>query len=909
MSSKGSQILFNLGGQTATAPVAESVLKQWEDHGMKKNRILPVLSRTDREEKEKLDFRSEEFKIRFKSTPHIPAPSYWAKMQIPYIPYYAYEEIPAVFVEESENPGNGLLYYYNRLCDYLMEREHSIIDSDKFIYPEEEERKKLKKAYLSIQTNSVFHSLQLPPSGANTPEINHLGKNLKKKTERKFCRYRDLQELERIWDEKKTNVLVVFGPEGSGKSTLLIEWLAEIFRKLKDKDRQMVFAETFKPKDSHTVDTIYSDLNNFFSPKKRKNNLTGEQLLVVLQKAPKLIVLDNFDEALTIHNGEYWLNSHNWSELIDGLGTQNAGLCILVTSHPIHQKLSILEHEQVDVLELSSISPLDTRDFFQDIRFPLTNEDKDLFSSLANHHILSLELVADLLENATGPKLDWYRYCQPSDISIWEDAEVWQKVDEMMKKYRESLRNTLAWVIWNLFSLFNRPVSRGILFELAIRVDTLRFLGYYPKLTESDFYEAINELVSLKLIWENDEGEWETYFIVTQYFRKELKGDKRFWQNIHEELFNHYLSVITKTPNSLPEMEELAKAIWHGVQVEGNHLAVWNELIWVRMYQEKKAYLQRDLGGWKLNLEVLSLLFQNSDASRILPQVDRLPDVFLNPSRDDLIIIGHMGYTLLHLGHLRAANMWYTKAYSEYRKIFKNQNEWEEYFVNTMITFCELLILQGKLFHAEEVIQNGVEYLDRIHHKPRRNEVQVTSAYIQFLMGNRETADQQFAKLDLDMSLTPIARFWLIQYYIYHQRVSEIRIPAPEEAFSPTLHALLYLTKGEIALANASIDEAMLNFEEAEQLLIKNNQVLYQPFALLGKAKCWQKMNDFDDAKQCLEKVNQLASGEMQKYVIDAKLEWVKLVKQNHILGNIKREETSLRELMRNTGYELYEPK
>lgn len=102
-------------------------LKKYQANGTgKRIRVLPVPMRVDEGEKEKADTGRGLARRSFNGLPsdltEEQRQDYWGNVEIPYRPFYAYEEILATFGDESPGP-NTLLGAYERLTGYITERK------------------------------------------------------------------------------------------------------------------------------------------------------------------------------------------------------------------------------------------------------------------------------------------------------------------------------------------------------------------------------------------------------------------------------------------------------------------------------------------------------------------------------------------------------------------------------------------------------------------------------------------------------------------------------------------------------------------------------------------------------------------------------------------------------------------
>ncbi|WP_405728003.1 FxSxx-COOH system tetratricopeptide repeat protein [Streptomyces sp. NBC_00028] len=115
---------FTLSGQSidGAAAVAHDIHDRFQSRSI---RILPVPMRIDEGEKEKADAGRALARARFDSLPtgldEEGLAAYWGAVEIPYRPYYAYEETLAAFSDDPDNPAS-LLAAYERLTGVVTDR-------------------------------------------------------------------------------------------------------------------------------------------------------------------------------------------------------------------------------------------------------------------------------------------------------------------------------------------------------------------------------------------------------------------------------------------------------------------------------------------------------------------------------------------------------------------------------------------------------------------------------------------------------------------------------------------------------------------------------------------------------------------------------------------------------------------
>jgi tetratricopeptide (TPR) repeat protein len=119
---------LNTQGIEGAVRVAVDLLKYQANGTGKRIRVLPVPMRVDDGEKGKADTGRALARRRFdglpSDLPELERQTYWSNVEIPYRPFYAYEEILAAFGDENAGPTN-LLGAYERLTRYITEGEVS----------------------------------------------------------------------------------------------------------------------------------------------------------------------------------------------------------------------------------------------------------------------------------------------------------------------------------------------------------------------------------------------------------------------------------------------------------------------------------------------------------------------------------------------------------------------------------------------------------------------------------------------------------------------------------------------------------------------------------------------------------------------------------------------------------------
>jgi tetratricopeptide (TPR) repeat protein/cellulose biosynthesis protein BcsQ len=161
-------VLFTLNNQSidGAAGVALSALEQSRDVFRPKGvRVLPVPSRTDRYEKRKLDQRLRYARSRFGG--YVSDDRYWAEVEIPYEPYYSYDERLATWEEES--PAIlSVLASYERLTSYITNGSVS-----KLVRPSDDERASVLAAFEEISEAEAGEAVEESLTAVPADSVRH----------------------------------------------------------------------------------------------------------------------------------------------------------------------------------------------------------------------------------------------------------------------------------------------------------------------------------------------------------------------------------------------------------------------------------------------------------------------------------------------------------------------------------------------------------------------------------------------------------------------------------------------------------------------------------------------------------------------------------------------------------------
>lgn len=179
-------VFFTLNTQSieGAATAAESVLAQRRRPGGEPGiQIFPVPSRVDYAEKEKLELAREVAQERFAALLwHIPESErvlYWGRIEVPYQPFYAYEEILATFADKPYQM-RSVLAALEVVTEYITDHEVRSLPP----LPEEERLELLSRSVR--QPKRVVRAVPLPPESRHWCYLSYAPRDLDVYMERFF---------------------------------------------------------------------------------------------------------------------------------------------------------------------------------------------------------------------------------------------------------------------------------------------------------------------------------------------------------------------------------------------------------------------------------------------------------------------------------------------------------------------------------------------------------------------------------------------------------------------------------------------------------------------------------------------------------------------------------------------------
>jgi MinD-like ATPase involved in chromosome partitioning or flagellar assembly len=284
------------------ASIARSVREQWGANAQRRPdryRILPLLTRVDGSEKDKLNGRRNLARSRF--DPYVASLSaagsiddYWRDTEVPYVPWYSYEEVVAAFADKYKEK-ISILDSAEALTRVLTRGEITSL-----VRPSEEERARVLVEFAAggdavpdASSNHVPRVVASSPYPGLRPFTSADAAMF-------FGRNDEIGELVARLRERE---LYVIGPSGSGKTSLVCAGLIPLLERSPERVEARFLIRLLRP-----GTTPFSALSAVFEADSTLEIARlGSAVGSLLERHPEcdrvLIVIDQLEELFTMADG------------------------------------------------------------------------------------------------------------------------------------------------------------------------------------------------------------------------------------------------------------------------------------------------------------------------------------------------------------------------------------------------------------------------------------------------------------------------------------------------------------------------------------------------------------------------------------------------------------------------------
>jgi len=703
-----------------------------------------------------------------------------------------------------------------------------------------------------------------------------------------FGREKELEILDKAWDNPQTNIVSIVAFGGTGKTALVNAWLNKMAKdNYKGAERVLGWSfysqGTSEDKQASADQFIASALGWFGDPNPNEGSPwdKGERLAELVKTHRTLLILDGL-EPLQYPPGEIEGRLRNPSIecLLKELAHNNKGLCIITTRIQVDDIKGDIG-DSVGEIELENLSPEDGARLLETLGVDgIPVELKEAVVDL-DGHALALTLLGTYLKTVYRGDIR-----RRKEIPKLTDAKKQgAHTRRVMESYEEWFKDKPELSILLIMGLFDRPAEGGAIEAIREAPIIEGLTSKLHKITQEDWQFAINNLRSARLINEEDPqkpNNLDCHPLIREHFSEKLKNNHpRAWKEANRRLFDYYRSRVKEFPDSLEEMSDLYAAMSHGCKA-GDYQLVYDEVYRKRIHRGDHFYSTSKLGAFGAELTTLAHFFE-TPWHTVVSELETKSKAFL---------MRHTGYCLRALGKPADAAI----PMETSLKLYIELENWKEAAANA----CN----QREMYQTIGNIEQSLEYADRAIELAEKStdsiqQVRRISGLADALhqAGRLREATSTFCIAeDIQKKNQPDRPFLygfqgfqhcdlLLDKGNYNEVQNRISKMLEWKNDTPLVFvALQYLCIGRAYMLQAQ-EEATDNFSQAKDYIdtavIDLRQAGYRdhiPRALLARAELNRLMSNFQKSIDDLEETMTIATrGEMGLHQADCYLEYIRL--------------------------------
>jgi len=872
-------VFFTANNQSieGAVAVAESVEKQWEKDKKQsghKRLIFPILARTERAELDKLNLARDYAKAKFAPflhhIPEMEQEDYWGRAEIPYVPWYAFEEVLATFGDEPKKI-DSLLAATERLTNYLTQGEVR-----ELVPPSEEEREKVLLQF--IREDFIRSRVSLAKLPSTSPDL--------------FGREKELGMLDAAWGNPQTNIVSLVAWGGVGKTALVNKWLMQMG---KDNYRgaEQVYGWSFYSQGAAegrqtSADLFITSVLRWFgdpNPDEGSPWSKGERLGELIKKQWTLLILDGL-EPLQYPPGEMEgrLKDSGLQVLLRELAHHNPGLCIITTRLPVDD-LKDFVGSSVECVNLEHLSSEAGAVLLENFGVKGTADELKQAVDEFDGHALALTLLGRYLAAVYNGDIRQ----RDKIASLTKGPQQGGHARRAMESYERWFEGKPELNILHIMGLFDHPAEGGAIDALKAEPAIEGLTSELQELSYEDWQFALNNLRTAGLLAERDPNAPDTldcHPLIREHFGEKLKeSNPDAWKEAHSRLYEFYKSQAKEFPDTIEEMAPLYAAVAHGCQAARYQEAL-EQVYQQRILRGDIFYSTYTLGAFGAELSAMSGFFE--------PPWEKPVDGLTGSAK--AFVMRQTGYCFRALGRLEEATKWIQEAL----KAHIAQGSLKDAAIDAAI-LNHLYLYMGDLTKALEYAKQGVDLAERSGNTLYR--VALRGALVETLhrAGRMKEAVSTFPKVEemqqaKEDTEYPVAyanaAFRYCTLLLDQGKYPEMqeRAESALETVKPASRSLLAIAVSHLSLGRAYLMQAQKNGKDddfsqtAEHL---NDAVKYLrmsgrqgalPQGFVARAELYRVRGEFEQARGDLEEAMFIATRiGMGLHQADCHLEYTRL--------------------------------
>ncbi|MEM9628612.1 MAG: toll/interleukin-1 receptor domain-containing protein [Pseudomonadota bacterium] len=743
------------------------------------------------------------------------------------------------------------------------------------------------QVHAMLQPGYVF---KRPPPDGDPPKIDI--DRLPRSDDLVLGRQDELNLLDRIWSDNDLNVAVFRASGGVGKSSLVQTWVEDMALD-NYRGAKRVYAWSFYSQGTTqdgsggrvtSADEFIGEALDWFGDKSRGEGLStwdrGQRLAELVQKERTLLLLDGMEP---LQSGQEFdrgkLKDPGLEVLLDELGRQNPGLCLVTTREEVTDLWHEEDEAKVGRLDLDTISTIAGRALLR--VSGIEGEDAALEQAVKDfgQHAYAIKLLGSFLTSSGTPNIK-----HAADIPDLQDVDSkdGKHPRRVMAAFAERFGDSAKADILAMLGLFDRPADAGCIAALRKEPAIPGLNAAVLQVSEAVWQEHIAELRKLGLLTPESHHApdgLDAHPLVREHFGARLRAEREdAWKEGHQRLYE-YLKASQKIhqPDTLAEMAPLFQAVHHGC-LAGRRQATLDDLYKDRILRRNEHYLSGKLGAFGADQGLLASFFDPPFQHPATDLIETDRAWLLNQAAFHLRALGQLGEAV---SPIRAG-----------LEMSIEQGNWRQ----SARMACNLSELQLTLGHVEAALAAGeasVEHADRggegfmcevnrttlADAKHKAGEVLAAKALF-------EEAEAMQAERQPDYPL-----LYSLRGYLYcdllltlgqAEAVRERAAVSTKWLMDVGVATLLDIALGQLSFGRAALalggDEACRQLDQAVDGLRRAGTIHNLSWGLLARVAFLREVEEFDKSRKDLGEVMRMAkrSG-MRLFECDAHLEYARL--------------------------------
>ncbi|MDX6272042.1 MAG: hypothetical protein QOD28_3265 [Acidobacteriota bacterium] len=490
-------------------------------------------------------------------------------------------------------------------------------------------------------TGDLSKPAPLTPDKISTGRLPVTGREL-------FGRDEQLKRLDEAWNSHDTHVLSLVAWGGVGKSALVNHWLARMARD-DYRGAQRVYAWSFYSQGTTdrvvSADQFIEAALNFFGdsdPNQGSPWDKGERLARLVGAQRALLILDGL-EPLQHPPGtdEGRLKDQALQSLLRGLAAANKGLCLISTRVAVTD-LNSFETTTAPRIDLEHLSPEAGAQVLRAQGVKGTQAELEQAARDFDGHSLALTLLGSYLSDVYGGDVN--RRAEVSDLE--GDVRYGGHAQKVMASYEKWFGEGAELSVLRMLGLFNRPADKDAIAALRAAPAIPGLTDALQGLSEAQWQQVLSKLRRTKLLAESQRsqtGTLDTHPLVREHFGQQLKRTRSdAWREGNNRLYEHFKRTAKELPDTLEEMAPLYAAIAHGCAA-GKHQEALDDVFRRRVLRGNEHFSINNLGAYGADLTALSSFFDSPWQQLVLGLTEA----------DKANILAFAGFDLRALGQLK----------------------------------------------------------------------------------------------------------------------------------------------------------------------------------------------------------------------------------------------------------------